>query len=93
MSTVAIHAIISGRVQGVGYRAWTSRNAAKMGLTGWVRNCSDGTVEAVFHGPEDVVEAMLKECEEGPLAAKVTGIKRGLWDAPAPEGFTQRPTE
>lgn len=90
---VAIHAIISGRVQGVGYRAWTSRNAQKMGLAGWVRNRTDGTVEALFCGPREQVDAMLHECRSGPLAAKVTDIRRADWQGETPPpGFTQLPT-
>lgn len=90
--TVAIHAIIHGRVQGVGYRAWTSRHAQKRGLRGWVRNRTDGTVEAVFVGDEAVVETMLDDCASGPLAAKVLKIDRTLWEGDRPESFTQRPT-
>lgn len=89
---IYVHSIIEGRVQGVGYRAWTSRNAQKRGLTGWVRNRRDGTVEAVFCGPDEVVQAMLEECQSGPLAAKVRGIETTPWDGDVPTGFTQLPT-
>jgi acylphosphatase len=54
--TRAVHVRISGRVQGVGYRDWTERKATALGLSGWVRNRSDGDVEAVFGGPTEAVD-------------------------------------
>lgn len=89
----AIQCIISGRVQGVGYRAWAMRNAQQRGLTGWVRNRSDHTVEALFCGEEEAVEAMIAACKDGPLSAQVSTIERKLADIPPPADFTQRPTE
>lgn len=68
------HVIISGRVQGVGYRAWCAGTAQDLGLTGWVRNRTDGTVEAVFCGTESVVEKMLDACEDGPIPAQVESV-------------------
>lgn len=91
MST-AIHCTIYGRVQGVGYRSWTVRNARKLGLTGWVRNTVDGTVEALFCGDTNAVEAMIEGCADGPLAAKVERIERKLCDTPPPSTFAQLPT-
>jgi acylphosphatase len=88
----AIHLVIHGRVQGVGYRAWTVRNAQKLGLTGWARNRTDGTVEAVFCGGDDAVEAMLAACGGGPLAAKVTAIDRAEWTGETPADFRQLAT-
>lgn len=70
-----LHVLIHGRVQGVGYRAWTHHQAQLHGLTGWVRNRRDGTVEAVFSGPDSLVEAMLKACREGPRGAVVERIE------------------
>lgn len=87
-----IHCIVHGRVQGVGYRAWTTRNAQKLGLSGWVRNRSDGTVEAVFSGENSVVDTMLAACHKGPLAAKVSRIEHGAWPENPPQGFTQLPS-
>jgi acylphosphatase len=63
--------IIKGRVQMVGYRAWTEHTALQRGLEGWVRNRADGTVEAVFAGPATVVEGMLEACWRGPPGAQV----------------------
>ena len=60
-----VHVLIHGRVQGVGFRAWTQHQAELHGLKGWVRNRRDGSVEAVFSGPADLVEVMLKACRKG----------------------------
>jgi acylphosphatase len=65
---------IEGRVQGVYYRAWTDETARSLNLDGTVRNMSDGSVEAVFSGPPDVVAKMIKLCERGPDAARVTRV-------------------
>ena len=67
----AVHVAISGRVQGVGFRAWTQTQAGALGLSGWVRNLRNGDVEAVFCGPRDAVETMLTACRAGPQLAKV----------------------
>lgn len=64
------HAIISGRVQGVFYRSETRKAAGRQGVAGWVKNKIDGTVEAVFEGPENDVATMLEWCKTGsPMAA------------------------
>lgn len=63
------HVFIYGDVIGVGFRAWTARNAKELGLTGWVRNVSRETVEAVFEGPKEKVEEMVKRCHKGPEVA------------------------
>jgi acylphosphatase len=72
--TVHRHVVIRGRVQGVGYRVWTEVTALERGLEGWVRNCRDGSVEAVFSGPEDDVAAMIAECRRGPPGARVDAV-------------------
>jgi acylphosphatase len=64
-----------GRVQGVGFRAWVHHHAELNGLDGWVRNRRDGTVEAVFRGPDHLVEAMLKACGQGPRGSVVERIE------------------
>ncbi len=61
-----MHVIISGRVQGVCYRYWTQQNAKKFGLTGWVRNRHDGSVEAEFCGEKAQVDEMMRMCRTGP---------------------------
>jgi len=65
---------IEGRVQGVYYRAWTEQTARALGLDGSVRNASDGGVEAVFSGPADKVDQMLRLCADGPPDARVTKV-------------------
>lgn len=65
------HVLIHGRVQGVGFRAWIHHQAELHGLKGWVRNRRDGTVEAVFSGPGEMVEVMLKACHQGPSGCLV----------------------
>jgi acylphosphatase len=62
---------IRGRVQGVGYRAWAEVTALECGLQGWVRNCRDGSVEALLVGEDDVVLAMIEACRRGPPGARV----------------------
>jgi acylphosphatase len=68
------HAIIRGRVQGVGYRDFTEREARARGLTGWVRNRRDGTVEAVLAGPPAAVADMIAACRRGPFNARVDAV-------------------
>jgi acylphosphatase len=65
---------IEGRVQGVYYRAWTDETARLLKLDGTVHNTSDGAVEAVFSGPADKVDEMLKRCADGPPDARVTKV-------------------
>ena len=66
--------VVHGRVQGVGFRAWTEHAALARGLQGWVRNRRDGSVEALFAGPEEAVSAMTDECRSGPPGARVDAI-------------------
>ncbi len=68
------HVVISGRVQGVAFRARTKSTADSLGLKGWVRNVSDGSVEAVFEGKEDALKSMLDWCRQGPRLALVTNV-------------------
>jgi acylphosphatase len=90
--TKAVNAVISGKVQGVWFRAWTIQQAQKRGLAGWVRNRNDGSVEALFAGPADKVDDMLQACRQGPPLAKVAGV--AVTPAPFPhnESFEQRST-
>ena len=69
-----IRAIVSGRVQGVSYRASTAHEARRLGLVGWVRNLRDGTVELEAEGPPDAIEKLLTWCHQGPPAAQVTTV-------------------
>jgi acylphosphatase len=69
------HVFIRGRVQRVGFRDWTERTALAQGLEGWVRNRSDGSVEAVFAGSPEQVAAMLRACHQGPRKAEVERVE------------------
>lgn len=71
----ALTVFITGRVQGVGYRDWTRRQAAELGLKGWVRNESDGTVRALIIGSNAAVAEMARRCWKGPQFASVTDVK------------------
>jgi acylphosphatase len=73
--TRCIRAIIRGRVQGVGYRAWTAQEARQRALSGWVRNRPDGSVEAVFNGSAEAVDAMIAACWRGPPGAAVSAVE------------------
>jgi len=70
-----VHVIISGRVQGVWFRANTRQKAEQLGVTGWVRNTPDGCVEAVFEGEKNSVKEMLEWCNHGPPLAKVENVE------------------
>jgi acylphosphatase len=86
-----VRAIVSGRVQGVAFRASTVDEARAHGLTGWVRNLSDGTVELEAQGSEARVASLLAWCAHGPPAACVTGVAVEERDAiPDEHGFSQR---
>lgn len=74
MSQARVHFFISGRVQGVYFRAHTRDEAKKRGLTGWVKNRSDGRVEAVLEGNEDDIQSMISWCRQGPPRAMVTDV-------------------
>jgi acylphosphatase len=87
----AIRVRIYGRVQGVWFRAWTVREAADRGLSGWVRNRADGSVEAVFAGPAADVQAMIAACRHGPPAARVDRIEQATETAAVGPGFRQCP--
>ena len=69
------HIFISGRVQGVGFRHFTRKNAEALGVTGWVKNLPDGRVEAVLQGDEQIVEELIEKCRKGPVASYVKGIE------------------
>ena len=73
-ATKQVQLVIEGRVQGVGFRAWTKAQARKLGLNGFVRNRMDGTVEAHFSGPQEIVVDMIARCHEGPMVARVTKV-------------------
>lgn len=77
---------ITGRVQGVWFRGWVRQEARRLRLAGWVRNEPDGSVRALFTGPEEAVTEMIALCHQGPPSARVIGIK--TQEAALPIGTT-----
>ncbi|HUM12690.1 MAG TPA: acylphosphatase [Myxococcaceae bacterium] len=88
MDRSAVHLLVSGRVQGVAFRARAVSEATRLGLSGWIRNRMDGTVEARAEGPPEAIETFVAWCHQGPPAAQVedvrvtpvspTGVDRGF---------------
>ncbi|MCC6154911.1 MAG: acylphosphatase [Candidatus Hydrogenedentes bacterium] len=76
-----LHMVIKGRVQGVGFRYAAYRQAQSLGLTGWLRNRSDGTVEAEFDGARDALDSMLAWAREGPPLARVISVETSWFEA------------
>lgn len=86
-----VRVLVSGRVQGVFFRATTQDVARRLGLTGWVRNLPDGRVEAVFQGAPDEVEEAVKFCHDGPPGARVGHVEVAEAEVVAGErGFAVR---
>jgi len=84
---------VSGRVQGVGYRVSLQHEARKLGVSGWVRNRSDGTVEALLQGSPHAVDALTAWARRGPAGAKVADVATSRAEhEPAHAGFELRPT-
>ena len=84
---------ITGRVQGVGYRDWATTTARRLGLSGWVRNRTDGAVEALIVGEDNAVGAMIDACRRGPTLAQVDNVDVEPIDLDIlPQGFMQLPT-
>jgi acylphosphatase len=94
--TLVRRVVVEGFVQGVGYRDFVRRAALRLGVSGWVRNLSDGTVEALIAGAPDDVEAMIAEMTRGPVGADVTGLKlldpSNTGEAAVTRGFAIRAT-
>ncbi len=89
---MAVRVRIEGRVQGVWYRGWTCKMAGNLGLSGWVRNRPDGSVEALFSGPSEIVVQMVEACHHGPPAARVDNVTSSPESASPEPGFHQRQT-
>ena len=83
MEPVARHVRVTGRVQGVFFRAWTRDEAETLGVTGWIRNCSDGSVETHVEGRADDVHELIETIREGPPGARVDKVEIETAD---PEG-------
>jgi acylphosphatase len=92
MARTAARLVITGRVQGVGFRAWTRREARRRGLHGWVRNRSDGSVEALLIGEPAAVDGVAEACHRGPVIARVDGVARMPAEDDGSRGFEERPT-
>ncbi|MFQ5764503.1 MAG: acylphosphatase [Rhodospirillales bacterium] len=92
MADKAVRVVIEGRVQGVFFRAWTTQEAERRSLSGWVRNRMDGTVEALFSGDGSQVDEMVGLCRRGPPAASVVNVTEHPADAPPEPGFRYAPT-
>jgi acylphosphatase len=75
MDSIRAHLIVEGRVQGVWFRDSTRQEAVRLGLSGWVKNRFDGTVEVVAEGPSERVRTLVSWCHHGPPAARVTGVR------------------
>ncbi len=86
----ATHLLITGRVQGVGFRHWLAAEAQRLGLAGWVRNAGEGAVEALIAGDAAAVEECLRACRRGPPAAVVETIRDTIAEPPAEQGFVKR---
>ena len=84
--------IVTGRVQGIGYRIWMVEKAQALGVSGWVRNRLDGSVEALVAGDVAAVEELLRLCRRGPRMAVVETIEEEMADPPEQFGFRQVPT-
>ena len=74
MNKVRVHIYVSGRVQGVFFRASTQGEALRLGITGWVRNLRDGRVEALFEGDSNKVDEVIEFCQKGPPSAIVEKV-------------------
>jgi acylphosphatase len=84
---------ITGRVQGVGYRDWAMTTGRRLGLSGWVRNCRDGSVEVLIVGEDSAVGEMIEACRRGPSLARVESVDVEPLDLDVlPDGFRQLPT-
>jgi acylphosphatase len=92
MATIAARLVITGRVQGVGFRVWTCRQARRRGVRGWVRNRLDGSVEALLIGEADAVDAVVEACRQGPGMAQVHGVSRMPAEDDGSTSFHERGT-
>ena len=92
MAQSALRLVIRGTVQGVGFRAWTRREARRLGLRGWVRNRRDGSVEALAIGEAAAVDAFVKACHRGPSTARVDVVQREPAADDGTPGFEERAT-
>ncbi len=83
---------VHGFVQGVGFRDFLVMAAQRQKLDGWVRNCADGSVEALVSGPTKAVEIFVAQATKGPLGAKVSAVDLHNCEPPVEKGFVRRPS-
>jgi len=88
----SVRLVITGRVQGVGYRFWAERTASALGVRGWVRNRSDGGVELFATGEEAAIASLIEACRRGPRAALVSDVAVKDAEDDGSIGFSARPT-
>ena len=88
----SVHLVITGRVQGVGYRMWAERTAAALGIRGWVRNRHDGSVELLATGDDQAIAALIEACRQGPRSAVVSDVAIEDAGDDGSTGFGKRPT-
>ncbi|MEQ1771408.1 MAG: acylphosphatase [Devosia sp.] len=88
----AVQVTVTGRVQGVGYRAWTEGEATRLELNGWVRNRRDGSVEALLSGEQSLVDQMVTGMRQGPPSAAVIELRVTPFPGAAGIGFRVLPT-
>ena len=86
------HILVSGIVQGVGYRMFVERAARELGLTGWVRNLDDGRVEIYAEGEPEEIGAVIERCRRGPRSAEVSDVSASECAPRGAAAFTMRPT-
>jgi acylphosphatase len=84
---------ITGNVQGVGYRIWATRTASGLGLRGWVRNRSDGSVEALATGAPEQIAMLIEACRRGPFGARVAEVTAVPDEDQGSIGFTAVPSK
>ncbi len=82
--------LVTGKVRQVGFRDFTVRKARELGVTGWVRNRSDGSVEILAAGNDDAVAALVEACREGPPLARVDNVEAHAHQGAPVKGFTKR---
>ena len=90
MTDVARRLRVTGRVQGVFFRAWTQQQARELGVAGWVRNCGDGSVEAHVEGDQDAIDELIDLIREGPPDARVEKVDVEFADAEGLNSFEVR---
>jgi acylphosphatase len=90
MSQIALHIRVTGMVQGVFFRAWTAERARALGVVGWVRNASDGSVEGHLEGDKSAVQQLVDQLHRGPPSARVAAVDAEVSEPIGADGFEVR---